>query len=102
MRDLVLSASTLSNPLPLSLEMQMDFLTYLKSGSLTASSRKAATSARLMGPASPSMTLTMPLGSSDLRPPGRMMQNSRSLPGLHGHTQRNGRASFGGGELEQL
>mmetsp|Transcript_5444 Transcript_5444/g.17272 ORF Transcript_5444/g.17272 Transcript_5444/m.17272 type:complete len:248 (-) Transcript_5444:21-764(-) len=43
--------------------------------------QKSATSARGMEPASPSMTLTTPVGASTVRPPGRTMHHSRSLPG---------------------
>ena len=81
MRDLVLSARTDAKPDPLSELMQTACLRNLKSASMTASRQNAATSARLMAPASSFATLTMPVGGSDLRPPGRTMQYSRSLPG---------------------
>mmetsp|Transcript_8059 Transcript_8059/g.20614 ORF Transcript_8059/g.20614 Transcript_8059/m.20614 type:complete len:240 (+) Transcript_8059:513-1232(+) len=54
---------------------------YGKSGVSSASKQKLATSARVIEPASPSITLIMPLGGSRVRPPGRTMQYSRSEPG---------------------
>mmetsp|Transcript_8786 Transcript_8786/g.20737 ORF Transcript_8786/g.20737 Transcript_8786/m.20737 type:complete len:232 (+) Transcript_8786:160-855(+) len=81
MRDIVLSDMRLLKPLPISLEMQTACWRYAKSGSRTASKQNAARSARLMAPASPSITFTTPLGAPSFRPPGRKMQNSRSAPG---------------------
>mmetsp|Transcript_5605 Transcript_5605/g.9344 ORF Transcript_5605/g.9344 Transcript_5605/m.9344 type:complete len:209 (-) Transcript_5605:326-952(-) len=81
MRDIVLSDIKLLNPAPISLEIQTAWRTYSKSGSRTASKHHDARSARLMAPASPSITFTMPVGVPSLRPPGRAIMYSRSAPG---------------------
>merc|ERR1712216_418286 len=71
MRLLVLPESTLSKPLPMLDEIETACLTNLKSGSMTASRQKAATSARVIAPASWSLpAVTMPVGGSLLRQPG--------------------------------
>mmetsp|Transcript_19196 Transcript_19196/g.39489 ORF Transcript_19196/g.39489 Transcript_19196/m.39489 type:complete len:201 (+) Transcript_19196:146-748(+) len=49
---------------------------YGKSSMRTASKQNCATSARGIDPASPSMTLTTPVGGSTVKPPGRTMQYS--------------------------
>ena len=64
-RDLVLSESTDSNPLPMLLEIETACLRNLKSVSMTASRQKAATSARVIAPASWSApAVTMPESTS--------------------------------------
>ena len=51
----------------------LTFLMYGNSGVSSASKQKLATSARVMEPASPSMTLMMPLGGSRVRPKDEVM-----------------------------
>mmetsp|Transcript_52039 Transcript_52039/g.111295 ORF Transcript_52039/g.111295 Transcript_52039/m.111295 type:complete len:224 (-) Transcript_52039:175-846(-) len=72
---------SLTHDVPLSEEMHGVCPMYGHSALVTASRQKAATSAREMEPASPLITLTMPLGGSMLNPPGRTTVNSRSEPG---------------------
>eukprot|EP00982_Pelagococcus_subviridis_P004494 29202-Pelagococcus_subviridis.AAC.1 len=60
------------------------FPMYGNASSKSAPRQKSATSARAMLPASPSMTLTTPVGGPSPSPPGRTTQNSRSFPGPAG------------------
>mmetsp|Transcript_12650 Transcript_12650/g.50816 ORF Transcript_12650/g.50816 Transcript_12650/m.50816 type:complete len:332 (-) Transcript_12650:129-1124(-) len=76
-----LAERSLVQPTPPVEEMQGVWRTYSQSSSRTAPMQKAATSARGMLPAWPSMTLTTPVGGSTVSPPGRTTVHSSSAPG---------------------
>jgi hypothetical protein len=63
-----------TQPVPPTEEMQGVFFKYGKFESVTAPRQKAATSARIMEPAWPSMTLMIPVGAPSPSPPGLTMQ----------------------------
>lgn len=78
-RDMVPGASkpgffSFTQPVPPTEEMHGVCRRYGKFASVTAPSRKAATSARWIDPALPSMTLMTPVGAPTPRPPGLTMQ----------------------------
>mmetsp|Transcript_31673 Transcript_31673/g.62687 ORF Transcript_31673/g.62687 Transcript_31673/m.62687 type:complete len:241 (-) Transcript_31673:272-994(-) len=70
-----------THPVPPTEEMQGALRTYSKSFSRTAPKQKSATSARMIDPASPSITLITPVAGPTPNPPGRTRHHSRSDPG---------------------
>mmetsp|Transcript_20806 Transcript_20806/g.45605 ORF Transcript_20806/g.45605 Transcript_20806/m.45605 type:complete len:215 (-) Transcript_20806:293-937(-) len=76
-----LSPRSFTQLVPPTLLMQGACFRYGKSLSKIAPRQNAATSARAMDPASPSITLTTPVGASNVSPPGLTMQYSKSDPG---------------------
>mmetsp|Transcript_6665 Transcript_6665/g.21049 ORF Transcript_6665/g.21049 Transcript_6665/m.21049 type:complete len:258 (-) Transcript_6665:108-881(-) len=85
---------SLAHDVPFTEEMHGALRRCGQSEALTASRQKAATSAREMEPAWPSITLMMPLGGSRVRPPGRTSVNSREAPGASAPPLKSASCAF--------